>query len=79
VKRHRGAGVLLLVDMGSLKVLGEQIQEETGIKIRVLELVSTITVLECAIKAQVEKDIDNIWYTVNENNLKFYQTNLESS
>jgi transcriptional regulatory protein LevR len=37
VKNHRGAGVLLLVDMGSLKMFGNLIEEETGIKIKHLK------------------------------------------
>ncbi|ERI94402.1 Sigma-54 interaction domain protein [Clostridiales bacterium oral taxon 876 str. F0540] len=78
VKNHRGAGVLLLVDMGSLKMFGNLIEEETGIKIKVLEMASTITVIECARKSLIEKDIDNIWYSVNESHSNFFNSSLHS-
>ncbi|MBL4936247.1 sigma 54-interacting transcriptional regulator [Clostridium sp. YIM B02515] len=78
VKNHRGAGVLLLVDMGSLKMFGNLIEEETGIKIKVLEMASTITVIECARKSLIEYDIDNIWYSVNESHSNFFNSSLHS-
>lgn len=77
VNKNREAGVLLLVDMGSLKMYGELIERETNIKVRVIEMSSTITVIECAIKAQIEKNIDDIWYSVNDNNIKFYNTAVQ--
>ncbi|VBB07066.1 phosphotransferase system mannose-type iia component [Lucifera butyrica] len=51
VKNHQGAGALLLVDMGALNLFGELISEETGIDIQVLDMVSTLIVIECARKA----------------------------
>jgi len=78
VKNHRGAGVFLLVDMGSLKMFGNLIEEETGIKIKVLEMASTITVIECARKSLIEYDIDNIWYSVNESHSNFFNSSLHS-
>lgn len=60
VKEHRGGGVILLVDMGSLGMFGELISEETGIKIRVMDMVTTIMVIECARKATIIRDIDEI-------------------
>jgi transcriptional regulatory protein LevR/transcriptional regulator with AAA-type ATPase domain len=61
VKHHQGAGVLLLVDMGSLGMFGELISEETGIEIRVLDMVTTSVVIECARKALVGKSIQEVW------------------
>lgn len=61
VKHHQGAGVLLLVDMGLLGMFGELISEETGIEIRVLDMVTTSVVIECARKVLVGKPIQDVW------------------
>lgn len=53
----RGKGVMLLVDMGSLNSFGNIIYENTGIKIRTLDMVSTPTVLEAARKSSLN-DVD---------------------
>jgi transcriptional regulatory protein LevR len=61
-------GVLLLVDMGSLKVFGEIATERTGIPTRVVEFVSTPMVIEATRKAMLlgmdldilEEDVRNI-------------------
>lgn len=58
---HQGAGVMLLVDMGSLGMFGELITEETGIEIRVIDMVSTLLVIECARKALTNNNIHQIW------------------
>lgn len=50
LKYHQGAGVLLLVDMGALNMFGELISEETGLEIQVLDMVSTLIVIECVRK-----------------------------
>jgi transcriptional regulator with AAA-type ATPase domain/transcriptional regulatory protein LevR len=42
----RGRGILLLVDMGSLKSFGEIITEKTGIKTRVISRVDTVMLME---------------------------------
>lgn len=74
---HMGIGVLLLVDMGSLKMFGKLIEEQTGIKIKVIEMVSTITAIECARKSLIETDIDKIWYSVNENISNYFNSSLK--
>ncbi|MGL5616715.1 MAG: sigma 54-interacting transcriptional regulator [Sarcina sp.] len=76
IDNHSGSGVLLLVDMGSLKMFAPLISEETGIKIKVLEMASTLTVLECARKAMIEKDVDTIWYSVQESHLNYLNSNI---
>jgi len=60
-RNHRGGGVLLLVDMGSLGMMAELISEELGIKIRVIDMVTTVTAMECSRKALTESNIDIIW------------------
>ncbi len=78
IKNHMGVGVLLLVDMGSLKMFGTLIEEETGIKIRVIEMASTITAIECARKSLIEPDIHKIWESVNESHFNFFNSSLKS-
>lgn len=50
-KIDSGRGVLILVDMGSLATFESAIRERTGIDVRVLDNVSTLTVIEAARKA----------------------------
>ena len=78
IENHKGAGVLLLVDMGSLKMFSSLIEEETGIKIKVIEMASTLTVLECARKAIIDKDIENIWYSVQESHVNYINSNINN-
>lgn len=78
LENHRGAGVLLLVDMGSLKMFASLIEEETGIKIKVIEMASTLTVLECARKAIIDKNVDNIWYSVQESHINYLNANINT-
>ena len=59
-KNSSKAGVILMVDMGSLGIFGDLISEEVGIKIRVLDFVTTATALEVARNAEIERDIDKI-------------------
>jgi len=61
IQNHQGAGVILLVDMGSLGMFGELITEETGIEIRVIEMVSTLLAIECARKALTNNNIHQVW------------------
>ncbi|MCH5138722.1 sigma 54-interacting transcriptional regulator, partial [Clostridiaceae bacterium UIB06] len=61
IMHHQGAGVILLVDMGSLGMFGELITEETDIEIKVIDMVSTLLVIECARKALVNNNIQVIW------------------
>lgn len=61
IANHQGPGVILLVDMGSLGMFGELISEETGIEIRVIEMVSTLIVIECARKALTNNNIHEVW------------------
>ncbi|MGL5821604.1 MAG: sigma 54-interacting transcriptional regulator [Sarcina sp.] len=78
VENHKGSGVLLLVDMGSLKMFSSLIEDETGIKIKVIEMASTLTVLECTRKAIIDRDIENIWYSVQESHLNYIDSNIHS-
>ncbi|WP_291649704.1 sigma 54-interacting transcriptional regulator [Clostridium sp.] len=63
-KNSNEAGVLLLVDMGSLIMFGDLIAEELLIKIRVIDCVTTITALEVARHAEFERNIDIIYDSI---------------
>ena len=51
VSVNEGSGVLLLVDMGSLGTVADDIEKNTRIPIKVLDMVTTATVLEAARKS----------------------------
>ena len=50
---NEGSGVLLLVDMGSLATFNTEIQRETGVFVRTIDMVTTPIVLEAVRKASV--------------------------
>lgn len=52
VQANQGSGVLLLVDMGSLAHFDERLEQETGIRVRTVDMVSTPIVLEAVRKAE---------------------------
>ncbi len=57
-----GSGVMLLVDMGSLATFNSEIQRETGITVRTVDMVTTSIVLETVRKASViGTDIDQLY------------------
>lgn len=59
---NKGSGVLLLVDMGSLSDFGLKIMNETGIKIRTINNVSTLLVLDSLRTILYkENDLDSIY------------------
>lgn len=60
----RGKGVLLLVDMGSLKTFGEKITKETGIITRTIDKISTPLLLEIVRKViYKDQSIEKICYS----------------
>lgn len=59
---HEGKGVLLLVDMGSLLSFGELIEQETGIPVKTIDMVSTPFVLEANRKTMLPKQsLDQVY------------------
>ncbi|WP_213951763.1 sigma 54-interacting transcriptional regulator [Tepidanaerobacter syntrophicus] len=68
IKCDRGKGVLLLVDMGSLKNFGNMIAEETNIKIKTVDMVTTLMVIDACHKAITGKDLDEIYESVSKIN-----------
>ncbi|AQP54227.1 transcription antiterminator BglG [Vagococcus penaei] len=58
---NEGSGVLLLVDMGSLGTFSEDIENQTHIMVKTVDMVTTATVLEAARKASlIETDINQL-------------------
>ncbi|MBL4932730.1 sigma-54-dependent transcriptional regulator [Clostridium paridis] len=58
---HKGKGILLLVDMGSLTNFGEIIKVETGISIKTIDMVTTLLVIEAGRKALNGRDLDSVY------------------
>lgn len=57
----KGKGVLILADMGSLVNFGEIIKEELNIKVKTVDMVSTLSVIEAGRKALSGRDIESIY------------------
>ncbi|RKD30527.1 PRD domain-containing protein [Thermohalobacter berrensis] len=61
----KGKGVIILVDMGSLKSFGKKITEETGIMTRTIDKVSTPIVLEVLRRVMYKNEsIDEIYISI---------------
>ncbi|WKB36665.1 PRD domain-containing protein [Terrilactibacillus sp. S3-3] len=61
----RGEGVLMLVDMGSLYYFEEKISEQSGIKVKAIDMVSTPMVLDAVRKANfLEMDLNAIYHSI---------------
>lgn len=58
---ERGKGVLILADMGSLVNFGEILKEELNIKIKTVDMVSTLSVIEAGRKALSGRDLESIY------------------
>ncbi|MBO8163762.1 MAG: sigma 54-interacting transcriptional regulator [Brevibacillus sp.] len=58
------AGLLLLVDMGSLLVFGEILEKELGIPVRVISMVSTPHVIEATRKAMLGQSLEEVYRDV---------------
>ncbi|MVX65110.1 PRD domain-containing protein [Clostridium chromiireducens] len=54
-------GILLLVDMGSLINFGNIISNELGIKIKTIDMITTLTVIEAGSKALNGRNLDSIY------------------
>jgi transcriptional regulatory protein LevR/transcriptional regulator with AAA-type ATPase domain len=79
IRKNQGAGVLLLVDMGSLNIYGELISKDTGIEIRTLDMASTPVAIECSRKAVIEADIDIIYEAIKHDVFKYSPYELKVS
>lgn len=53
-----GTGIMIIYDMGSVKVMIDSIIHETGIRIRKLEIPITLITLNCALKLSTSNNLD---------------------
>lgn len=58
---NKGKGVLILADMGSLVNFGDIIREELSIKVKTVDMVSTLSAIEAGRKALNGRDLDSIY------------------
>lgn len=73
------AGILLLIDMGSLAFIGEMIEKEFQIPVRVIPMVSTPHVLEASRKAQIGYSLDELYQDVKNLTSFYMQAKKDSS
>lgn len=66
---NQGGGVLMLSDMGSLSMFGELIYQETGVRIKSIDMVTTLIALEASRKAALGNSLDEIYNEVIHKNL----------
>ena len=59
-------GILMLVDMGSLSNFGKIIENELGIKIKTINMVTTLTVIEVGRKALNGRSLESIYTSCQE-------------
>lgn len=74
-----GKGIVLLVDMGSLALLGDIIYERTRIPVKTVEMVSTPMVIEATRKALVNSSLVEVYESCTKLNSfvgKFYRDNF---
>ena len=78
-KVDQGKGILLLVDMGSLKSFGDIISEKTGIKIKVIPRVSTVMLMEAIRWSKFEDlSLENLYKRVSKPNFEYTREKKES-
>ncbi len=59
-----GGGILVVYDMGSIRVMMESIIQETGIHCRMIEMPVTMLLLDCAIKLSTAGTVDAVYEDV---------------
>lgn len=67
-----GKGIIMMYDMGSLKIMGENIAKETGINIQFMNSPITLLAMECARKTAVQDDILQITNELKESYEHYY-------
>lgn len=75
IKIDRGAGILVIYDMGSIKTMLETISEEVNIKIRFMNIPITLLGIDIARKCSMESDVDLVYHSANLDFQNFNQRN----
>lgn len=60
----RGAGVVVIYDMGSIKTMIEAITQETDIQVACLHIPITLIGIDAAQKCQEERDLDTVYHAI---------------
>lgn len=77
IKIDRGAGILVVYDMGSIKTMLDAISEEIEVKIRYMNIPITLLGIDIARKCSMEDDIDLVYHTANLSYQKTNQRNIQ--
>lgn len=77
-KINRGKGVLLIYDMGSVKIMGKLISKETGIDIRFIAAPSTMIALETVKKMSSNDDLDDIMSELEQSYQHYFPSIVEN-
>ncbi len=64
-KIDRGAGIIVIYDMGSIKTMIDALMEEIDVKIRYMNIPVTLIGIDVARKCSMENDIDAVYHIVN--------------
>lgn len=75
---NQEAGILMMFDMGSIKLMGESIERETGINIRFIEIPITLVALDCARKVTVHTDLESVYQSVEESYERYFPLLVEN-
>ena len=75
IQLNQGKGIILIYDMGSLKIMAEQISEETKLNIKTFELPLPLMTLSCAQKSEEGKELDEVYHAL----IEEYGANPKSS
>lgn len=75
---NRGAGILVLCDMGSISGLMETVTQETGIPTRVIEIPVTLMALDAAVKVQEEDDLERAYQNMFESR-RFLSSSMQDN
>jgi len=73
-----GKGIIMLYDMGSLKNMAEMIIQETGARIRLIEIPATLIAIDSARKASSDMSLDQVYDSVIESYQKAFTFMKES-
>lgn len=61
VEINQGKGIIVIYDMGSLKIMVDQIREETKLNIRTIEMPISLMALSAAKSSEEGKELDDIY------------------
>lgn len=69
-----GAGILIIYDMGSVRIMCESIIQEAGLYAKMLEVPITVMTLDCAIKLSTTETVDSVYEDILKNGFGSFGT-----